>query len=510
MSSGLLNGKYDMNHPLFQLFLCLALVVPLNVFSQSITKELGDLSIVGINAQRPEAKNDYYSRPVILENFMGKNDPYSNKWLGNSPVNQQVFFSGNRTPTRWDYALDHPTLLQLKEGTLYVTLPKTGIYTVMGVLISREECEQILSADISDEFLNCSIFPARKYKGEIIEICKSAPTYKTLQNRIMDGKVKINPCFYVLQANDGNQYYMPVYPQCGSFGDIDGGGDALKMDFYSAIVKELKGKRVLYLGSRSAQSSAILTDFYDKQTKMSVQGIDTFPSEIIDDSKELRQKALFCKDVLVDIKGKDEYGNDVDAVLAVIENAEKTATISYPLYYFRHPLSGATPRAHFGSYSIYEGDGAHERLIKSYSFKKSDNFFTDVEIRPDKSGSILTVCPFISETSISKCVSQQKQLKAQKEKEQSNIKAKEQAKARQEYLNRKKELFSKYGETLGTKILDHQLAIGMTPEMCKESIGWPNRTFQSITASKQITVFYYVYMAVYFDDGKLSRIDSLL
>lgn len=88
----------------------------------------------------------------------------------------------------------------------------------------------------------------------------------------------------------------------------------------------------------------------------------------------------------------------------------------------------------------------------------------------------------------------------------------EQQKAEQKKLAEKisynADIILRYGKDFGNKILNHQLAFGMTPEMCTESIGYPSRYYRSKTESGEVLIYKYIFMTLYFRDNKLVQVDD--
>ena len=77
---------------------------------------------------------------------------------------------------------------------------------------------------------------------------------------------------------------------------------------------------------------------------------------------------------------------------------------------------------------------------------------------------------------------------------------------------RKKEILAKYGEKWGNLILNRKVAVGMTEEMCRESVGYPTNRFTKTTAVGKSEVWSYTNynatMWLYFNDGVIYKIED--
>lgn len=88
-----------------------------------------------------------------------------------------------------------------------------------------------------------------------------------------------------------------------------------------------------------------------------------------------------------------------------------------------------------------------------------------------------------------------------KEKERLEMIAK-QKEAKAEQVRRNK-IIQQYGEKMGNLILNQKLALGMTPEMCKASIGYPSQSYRTTTALGTVMVYQYAFMVLTFSNDKL-------
>lgn len=99
--------------------------------------------------------------------------------------------------------------------------------------------------------------------------------------------------------------------------------------------------------------------------------------------------------------------------------------------------------------------------------------------------------------------------KAQREKawKQQEIKEK-QEKAKKENEH-KQQMITKYGSQFGSFVAKHQVAIGMSKEMCRDAWGKPMNTYRTTTKYGQSEVWCYNYKTrVYFYNGKVVQIDD--
>lgn len=99
--------------------------------------------------------------------------------------------------------------------------------------------------------------------------------------------------------------------------------------------------------------------------------------------------------------------------------------------------------------------------------------------------------------------------KAQREKawKQQEIKEK-QEKAKKENEH-KQQMITKYGSQFGSFVAKHQVAIGMSKEMCRDAWDKPMNTYRTTTKCGQSEVWCYNYKTrVYFYNGKVVQIDD--
>ena len=470
----------------------------------------GPINIIGVNTEKVEGKNDFYAKPVSLQKYMGKNNPCSDIWWGDFPEGQVLFYPGKYNEHR--KIEEQAYFLKYDGDSLYVLQPEAGYYTVTGVLITIEDCGFMRRAPISGNLLPKNIdiprelIKDRRSGGSTFDRrIENAPTYKDLQNMVMEDSdapnrisdirrngrdaaylsngtysALANPLCYILSDSNGNTYYT-----------LNSKG-ALKVDFYKSLVDEFKGQRVLQTGEIQYPDGAMrdvtsrkVTDYFDSSIGFMVKYAGTISEDYLDRKDndlliniedKLSKISFTCKDIVLDCT-EDGY-----TILAILENNDKTATVSYNI------------GSYLRKYSYESGSLWHRKI-------KEDN----------ESGKILMLGydekdAFISEKSIRMAISLNKQLDRENKEDEAAWKRK----FAQEQKERKERLISKYGETYGQKIFNHELALGMTPEMCKESIGYPNRQYKTVDGAGTAMVYCYAYSAVYFVNNKLVRIDSMV
>ena len=70
-------------------------------------------------------------------------------------------------------------------------------------------------------------------------------------------------------------------------------------------------------------------------------------------------------------------------------------------------------------------------------------------------------------------------------------------------------MIAKYGTEYGTLVGNHQIAINMTKEMCRDAWGNPMNKYRTTTSFGQSEVWCYNYKTrVYFYNGKVVQIDD--
>lgn len=91
------------------------------------------------------------------------------------------------------------------------------------------------------------------------------------------------------------------------------------------------------------------------------------------------------------------------------------------------------------------------------------------------------------------------------EQEELELKKKEEEKT----IDFRNKMISKYGIEKGSIVGNHQVAIGMTKEMCQDAWGAPLNTYRTTTKSGQEEVWSYNYKTrIYFYNGKVVQIDD--
>ena len=74
---------------------------------------------------------------------------------------------------------------------------------------------------------------------------------------------------------------------------------------------------------------------------------------------------------------------------------------------------------------------------------------------------------------------------------------------------RKQDLCNRYGKEFGELIAAHKVALGMTPEMCREAWGIPSKISTTVDATGTYTLWRYnLNTYVYFQDGRVVRIQN--
>ena len=80
----------------------------------------------------------------------------------------------------------------------------------------------------------------------------------------------------------------------------------------------------------------------------------------------------------------------------------------------------------------------------------------------------------------------------------------EEFKSNEAEAKRKEEIIRIYGNTIGTRLLNSEIWIGMTDDMAKISLGSPSKNNRTVMASKISEQWVYYNKYLYFDNGILT------
>lgn len=459
------------------------------------------LNIVGENTEAPKTSIDYLNHPVSVEKVFSPYSPFSNQLEGFLPNGNMLYIPKD------DFSFSCP--IRIEEDRILFGIPK-GYYNIVGVYSYLEEYPDITrkaSWIISDYYkikervgftsssgiltfdefkkdyridwnsrkdLDESEIQSRLYKY------RDGTSYQQFMNDIALGKSSsLSPQMYLLEDKEGNIYYahkeyFRYYYDMPFF----------MVDYVNEISKIYKGANVyvytyyddntikdFYTGSLVNVPTAIIS----KYNRTSAPGVynkkgDYYPSSLSDANtivtKKDPSKKLLCKDIVID-KNK---------ILAVLEKDDGSS--------FSVPLPARFATFYFNGY-------------EDYPFILN---FLDV---PDDYANNTLLISDVALSAFEKDYSAASKASAKKQQKEADEYSRQEKARRQEIL-------AKYGNEYGRLINEHKLAMGMSPEMCVASIGFPSHYYKSQSSSGEFLVYKYFNMLLYFRDNKLVRIDEHL
>lgn len=394
----------------------------------------GQLNIVGVNAEKPQTKNNYFERPVIVEKYIRKYyekvNPYDNPdhLFDCFPEGQRFFYYGGDD----GYCMDADTLQGLPQG----------YYNYVGVLVCREQAAPIVEKQKNLE---------RFYKD--------LKTISSLKEKIiLEDNYRIWPFWKIIEDDSGKKYCIPY--SYDSYRERH----LLVMEYYNEISRVLKDKEVALINNailERGRSKVFEEDFFfDYWTKTPIP----------------------CK--IFNLAQAREHGHEIqyyhvnDIVVDVEKGIQIIAVICDPygnIFSVPIPLSGAIVDMYSGGIAVKTGKDYHSGRL----FYPKDDFLN-----------------YISMT---------KQTE-QERKDRENLEKQQKAKAEQA---RRTAIIQKYGEKMGNLILQQKIALGMTTEMVRESIGHPSRSYKNTTAQGTTTVLEYAYLVLTFENDNLVSVTEV-
>lgn len=443
------------------------------------------LNIVGVNSDKPVSKIDYLEQPVKIDNlFRADVDEYAylNRYKPVIPKGQLYYHT--------EYSLDG--LRVQGDSIIFGLLP--GYYKLVGVLLTRKDMEPFCRFFHTDgeqdpytswrfdyPFYICdkdsSVVRAKvKYpdfnrREAFVNSIKNRfialPSSNELKRKIASKEMRyVDQCCYVIEDLDGRLFYL-----------LSEGESWINVEYVNKVVNLFKGKD-FYLLKYDRNNFDIcrgyITDYYTKNELPVDINVCGIYSEIRRNASQAYTFAagldnissFKCEDVVID-------GKDILVVLNIDGNIV-TTKVAESFYEISFSVEDDNGNAilEYGIRHLSIG-GRHLSM-----FSKDDC----TQFKSDSQQAISLI-------------------------ELSN--AEREARYAFEQENKKREILNKYGDFYGNKILQHKLAIGMTQEMCIESIGYPSNKAKSVNAYGETSVWFYSdYMSLVFIDKKLQQVNS--
>lgn len=430
----------------------LAIVIGLSFQFSSFAQ----LRIVGLNAEAPNSKINYLEHPVSFEQFL----PYYSR--ENSMYYDILPYAGQKTvwPRNeqiYIYPLSNEGF-RLSGSTVKVGIP-IGYYNISGCILCQEEFEEIkasLRAFLDSYGVDWEIKQNYSNKNW------ACPSFKTLQEIVNTSKdPQLRVLLYILKDKNGVEYY--VWPEFFRH-NYD---RYVLIDFYNYIQEQYKDQDVLFFNEYKDE---FVLDVF-KEAKVPIQSAVCNEeaggrfSEFEDINKMLKNgKKYHCTDVLV---------NKNDVVLVLDDGNGNTFSValkeSKKIRYSNASLLQEQYTVYLNAVNAIQGPDAYSDALFVISPKELEK--TSKEYARIKAG---------------------KDLDLARQKEQ-----------------QRKDIFQRFGDSMGDLILNHKLALGMTPEMCIASIGYPSRRYTNTSDQGVVEIFYYAYMVVHFSNGELVRIEQI-
>ena len=419
-------------------------------------QSFAQLKIVGQNAEAPESRIDYLEHPVSFEQFL----PYYSRENSKYRI---MYKTGliNAGTTVWPrneliYVCSKTIEgFKLTSSSISVGLP-TGYYNISGCLLCEDESKDII--EHVKAYLNSSNSDWQ-VRQSYSQKFYNWPSFQSIQESI---STSTNPHLsiklYILKNNTGEEYY--AWPQ---FFDED---CYVIVDYYNYIQEQFKDQDFVFINRKDGE---YVLDIF-KNVKVPIQSAfsEQYPDGSFSEFEYVygllkKGKKYHCTDVLV---------NNNNVVLAVDDGNNNTFSIA---------LNKSVRLDYSNAHLLQE-----EFIVYLHAEEviKGDNMDFDPLV--------------ISPKELEKTA-----------KEYARIKARQDAGVTRQQEQRRKDIIQRFGATFGEKILNHKLALGMTPEMCIESIGYPSRRYSSTSEQGTSEVFFYTYMGVYFSDGKIVRVDQV-
>lgn len=285
---------------------------------------------------------------------------------------------------------------------------------------------------------------------------------------------------YRLEAADGSAVY---YAGSTAFGNSSH-WNFFPLRYYNFLCSELKGQDV-YMPYDNPKSSGV----YCAPYRQAVELHDALTGKTL-----LQRDTLFrCVDMVlneVPYTGLVPFcvleGEHTGKVSLAVYHLVETDRQDYRLYYHNTPS---------GELSIWKSSPKQKddgQLLRDRHFATSKN--------GDHQGQWL-----IKASDLQEIVADTKRHNANAAEQEEALRQRQRALQAQ----RKQDLCSRYGKEFGELITAHKVALGMTPEMCREAWGIPSKISNMVDATGTYTMWRYnLNTYVYFLDGKVVRIQN--
>lgn len=434
----------------------------------------------------------YYERDVDFESvfpsvsskeYYGSLSPYFSSIGDFSPEKESYRFQINRTGDTV-YLIHEMNLKESGEfaygfatdsyGNLLSTLP-SGYYVIQGYTFCSEETEKVEEN-------------AGLHAGSY---CTTGYSSKELKENILKEKDKLEIERYIGYIilnnvnNDGTNNHIVAYlnlrtclselnRNCYHWRNMN--EEIIFTEFYNEIKKTFIGQKV------------VLSYGFDNSLK-EIEFNPLIKDGLRDEVFKLNDRVFSFKDIVM--KGNGHF-------FAILEG-KNSGSFSIEVQNIKYLYSIANKELYPSREYVYMGYLLESRnpnnTIKDISalVAKSENYLLWI-VREQDLSIMKKRARLSKEQSMKEVQSKARQIKQQKQAQEN------------EYKNL---MIAKYGTEYGTLVGNHQIAINMTKEMCRDAWGNPMNKYRTTTSFGQSEVWCYNYKTrVYFYDGKVVQIDD--
>lgn len=454
-------------------------VLFLFVVAQQIVS-FAQIKLVDDSYKEKMTASHYVTEPIFIDNSFFVYDGKSRYDSETNIVGDTLFW--NNSQKGWYININHKN----KHISIEDTIPR-GYYLVTDIFIGRDFGAEKVAADIYSLVENGYSFNT-KYNGEGYDYGGSQERLKSSLESSGNYQVSLSEMNTRIQECQlkGEKTYIPD----GSWCRIESLDSAhvvfterfrlkkfLPVRYYNLLCNELKGQNV-YLTYSDHQNDHYVSPS-DRKIKDALTGTTIFQKD-----------SLFrCVDIVVD--------DDLDTY-CILEgvNTGKFATIieglrdDKNLYYFSTPDNNIT---------IWKPNNK----LYLYSFKKliRSRYFMAVQGKTELDRDYYRQLIKVDDLNAIYAETKKYQTLTVTQKRQEAVRNK----AKQE--KHKQELCAKFGNEYGTLIANKKVALGMTPEMCKQSWGTPIQISNMVDSTGKYTVWKYnIKTYIYFHNGVVTKI----
>lgn len=382
--------------------------------------------------------------------------------------------------------------------------PPAGYYEVSGYVFCSDNASMLLN-----KYVN--VYLDGKY------------SIGRLKDDILRDNVRIKDYLYFVKLSsveniNGYHYDYYVTPNAKKL-------TFFNLSYYNALRNHFLGKRVCFRNSVSIgeiedrygeiEKGYLHLDVAQKNNLMKLDDSKTDGIIILDaltyENVKLKDSIYIVKDIVVKIRDSrnqiQKKGKDV-AVCCVLEGPfTGRFAIEMEKIQYNYILDGSDGGANVYYDSMYY-DYPYVTWGNWYKDNVSRNYYFTQEYAMVCVDDLQQILSDVSDTLSAK---KSKEI-AKKRNEENSRKQREldyQRKKEAEAAAFKQRVNERYGASMGALILNHQISIGMTKEMVKDSWGRPMNTYRTTTKYGQSEVWCYNYKTrVYFYDGKVVQIDD--